>query len=150
MKNNLDMKTVLIGGAVIGVLFFGNKLLKAIGIFKSEESKAIDEYAASSGNFWSPSWYKTNSNNIMTRASADVLARTIWDSIGMFNDNEEKVKGVFKSLKSQGQVSYLAEVFFLIYNEDLLTFIRGGYWPYDALSDADVFEITRYLQTLPK
>jgi hypothetical protein len=73
----------------------------------------------------------------------------ILDSFGAFNDNEEQAIAVFHQLKTKANVSFLAEIFYRMTGQDLLTYLRGGIWPQDRLSDSDVNAINQFLSKLP-
>jgi hypothetical protein len=145
-------KQLIIGGTVAGLLYFGvlNPLLKWLGIKDDQDSTTLNNAASNPQSFWSPLFWKNQrSPIILTAASAEGIARTIYDSFGVFNDYEEQAIGALKSLHYQTQVSYLAEVFFKLYSMDLITFLRGGSWPQDRLSDSDVADLNSYLSKLP-
>lgn len=147
-----DQKYLIGAGAGAALLYLGvlNPLLKFLGIKKSDETKQVDAAGNNPQSPFSPVFYKNVPGAIlMTRASADNMAKIIYDSIGALNDCEECVIGVFKSLKFQTQCSYLAEIFFINYKQDLLQFIRGGWWPYEGLSDAHLTTIVNYVKGLP-
>jgi len=151
-KLNQQEKIVLIGAAAVGVLYFGllNPLLHFLGVKTSQDTVSLDQQATDPGSFWNPNFYKQISSPILlTRASGEALARSLYDCFGMFNDDEEQAKGIIKSLSFQTQLSYLADVFYQLYQQDLLSFLRGGNWPQDRLSDADVNELTKFVQKLP-
>jgi hypothetical protein len=146
-------KTILILGlAAIGLAYFGviDPVLKFVGIKDDEETKNIDQIEVDPGTPWSINfWTKVPGATVLTRASAVALANVIYDSFGYFNDNEEQVKGAIKSLKFKTQLSYLAMVFYELHKQDLLTFLRGGIWPQDRLSDSDLSELISYVNKLP-
>lgn len=147
-----DKNKLLIAAGVVGLAYFGvlNPLLKWLGIKDSQDTKDLDTAAGNPNNFWSPLFWKNVTRPIiLTRSSAENIARTIYDAMGVFNDNEEQAVGALKNLKYQTQVSFLAEVFFQMYSMDLITFLRGGSWPQDRLSDAEVADLNSYLQKLP-
>jgi len=147
-----DKKTIALVAAGAAVLYFGllNPVLKALGIKDSGNTTALNSVASNPYSFWSPNFYKLQSGAvILTRASAESIAQKIRDSFGWLSDNADSVKAAFKSLTYQTQVSYLSDVFSQLYGEDLLSYIRGGSWPNDRLSDADVSEIDSFLSKLP-
>lgn len=147
------MPVILIGGALIG---FGliQKLLTSLGIWSSQDTKTLDTLASSSSsaNFWKPDYYLQFSSypggNITTLQAIDMV-NMITSSFGMFNDCEDCVIGIFRNLKTKSNVSFLSKVFFDQTGKDLLTYLRGGVWPEDRLSDADVNTINSFLSTLP-
>lgn len=148
-----DNKTFLVLGlAAIGLVYFGvlDPVLKFVGIKDDQETKNIDEVAINPGTPWSINfWKNVPGATVLTRAYAVQLANTIYNSFGYFNDNEEQAKGVIKSLKFQTQLSFLSMVFYEIYKEDLLTFLRGGWYPQDRLSDNDLSELISFINKLP-
>lgn len=146
--------SVLIGGVVVVGSMLGafKGLLELLGLKDTQDTKDLDATSQSAGNFWSPTFYQQapSGSLLLTMAAAEEYSRQIYNAVGPFNDDEEAVIGVFKKLKTQSQVSFLADVFSTKYQSDLLSFIRGGNWPQDRLSDADVNTINKYILSLPK
>lgn len=52
------------------------------------------------------------------------LSRKLWESSHFFNDDEEAVYGIFRSLRSQYQLSILSSLFFHAYGKDLLEYLK--------------------------
>lgn len=149
---NQDKKILLIGAGAVALVYFGvlNPLLQFLGIKDTAQTRELDSAATAPDSFWNPNFWRSRSNAMLLRvADAERLAKEIWDAFGAFNDCEECVIGVFKSLRFQTQASFLAYTFQRMYGQDLLTFLRGGSWPQDRLSDADVSEINRFINNLP-
>lgn len=147
-----EQKYIVIGAAAIGLVYFGvlDPLLKFLGVKQSADTAALDTAASNPQSMWSPTlWKNTFNAKILTRAAAERLSRDIYDSFGMFNDCEECVISAFKQLSYRTQVSYLADIFYQLYGQDLISFIRGGNYPQDRLSDNDVQSINSFLQKLP-
>lgn len=153
MKNlSKDEKVIVIGAAGVAVLYFGllNPLLKWLGIKDDANTKQLDATANIPGSPWDPNKYKITSGAvILTRSAGERYAREIYDAFGAFNDCEECAIAVFKQLKYQTQVSYLSQVFYDLYNQDLFTFLRGGIWPQDRLSDSELAALDSYVKNLP-
>lgn len=149
----IDSTTAIIGSVVI-LGYFGvlNPLLKFLGIKDSQNTKDLDREAKSSESPWNPLFYKMapSGSLILQLDSAESAARKIYNSFGPFDDCEECVTAVVKSMKTQSQISFVAETFARLYKQDLLQFLRGGLWPKDRLSDADVNALTKYIYSLPK
>jgi len=151
-KLDKNEKVIILGALGIGVLYFGllNPLLHFLGVKTGADTVTLDQQASNPGSFWQPSfWRNTTNPMLLTRASAEALAREIYNASGYWNDDEDKIKAIFKSLNFQTQVSFLADVFNQLYGADLLSWLRGGIWPQDRFSDADISEITKYLLKLP-
>ena len=150
-----NVKTALyVGGGLLAWVLVKD-LLEALGIFKSRDTVDLDHAATDPESWWNPSFYLSKPPSIpytrpITTAQAVTMADNIYDAIGWVNDNEEAIKGVFRQLPSQAAGSFLCAVFLQRYGVDLLDFLRGGNWPQDRLSDADVNEITNFVNRLPK
>jgi len=145
-------KQIIAIGAGVGLLYFGllNPLLKWLGLKDDQETTGLDDAAKDPSSFWTINFWKSVPGaQILTRSSAENLARQLYDSFGWYNDDEEQAKATIKSLKYQTQLSYLSDIFYQIYSQDLLTFLRGGLYPFDRLSDADVYELNSFIKKLP-
>lgn len=145
---------LIIAGAVLGFSFI-KQFLEKLGIWDSRDTKQLDETETTADNWWNPNFYKTKPahvayTNPITKSRADQLAKYLYDQFNFLNDDEDSAIAVFKSLPSQAAGSFLSESFRDIYGVDMLSWLRGGIWPQDRLSDADVNTINRYMMTLPK
>lgn len=140
---------LVVVGKAFGVL---DKVLEALGFQDSAAKRHLDESAGNAASFWTPTFWQNSPTGalLLTSAAAEQDVSDIYSAIGWFNDDEDAVKGVFRRLKTQSQVSYLADYFEKKYHQDLLSFLRGGNWPQDRLSDADVNELDAFVSSLPK
>lgn len=152
-----DVEVVLlIAGGVIGFVIL-KQVLEFLGIWGSKDKKELDKLSTNPNSFWNPNyWQNINPNGLpyqspLTEADAKNLISQIKDGFGLFNDSPEKVKGVFRSLHTKANASFLAWEYQKTEGGDLLAFIRngGGVLPWDGLSDADVVQITDYVNQLP-
>ncbi len=147
------MPYIAIGAGVLGFSFF-KQFLEKLGIWDSKDTKDLDADATNPANAWSPAFYHNKPDSTpwtyrITDSTAAAYSREIYNAFGPFNDCEECAKAVIKRLRTKSNLSFLAEVFSSIYGQDLLSFLRGGNWPQDRLSDADVNEINQYVKNLP-
>lgn len=86
--------------------------------------KDVQDYSVSVSSAFSPTYYKGVSRaTILTRESAEALAKTLYDAIGWLYDDETAVYGVFRQFRYKTQVSYLADVFFQKYKADLYQYL---------------------------
>lgn len=129
-----------------------DSLLEAVGVKDSQETKDLDNVSSNPTSYWSPLFYQQAPAGawLLKSATAAEYADKIYDAFGAFNDDEDAVFAVFKSLRAQSQVSQLAHVFNQRHQADLLTFLRGGNWPQDRMSDTDVAALNSYIKSLPK
>lgn len=145
---------LLVGGVLAFSLI--QKLLVSIGLWDSQDTKDLDNLQDDPNSFWNPNYWQTvkpanaNYSYAITQATARQWAKDIWDAIGAINDCESCIIAVFKRCKTRANASFLAWEFQNVYNQDLLTWLRGGTWPSDRLSDADVNLINKYINNLPK
>lgn len=146
---------LIIGG---GLLAFSlvKKLLEGLGIWKSQDTRDLDTASTDPNSFWNPNYWRTikpaneDWTYAITTDTASQWAADLYNAFGPFNDDEEQAIGVFKRCRTQANASFLCDVFQRIYNEDCLTFLRGGFWPQDRLSDTDVNTINQWVSRLPK
>ena len=77
-------------------------------------------------NYFDPDFYKKETGAIiLTVASAQRLSKIIYDADQIINDDEAAVYGVFQSLKTKAQVSFLAYIFFMMYKKSLLGYLSA-------------------------
>lgn len=144
---------LLLVGGVIGFSVV-KIILEKLGLWKSQETKDLDNASSDPNSFWSPNYWQLKPASqqwtyLIDETTARQWAKEIYDSFGAFNDCEECVIAVFKRCRTKANCSFLAWEWQKVYGEDLLTYIRGGNWPSDRLSDADVSTINKYISGLP-
>lgn len=116
---------------------------------KAEVENKVDNAAAQGVNSpWSPKFYKTVHNGkLFTVASADGLAKTIYDSVGHIYDEPNKGAGAIKQCYTKTQVSFLADRFQQKYGNDLLSWLQ---YHYDTGEQKKVLNnILTYVNNLP-
>jgi hypothetical protein len=135
---------------------FGS-FLETIGLKKSEEDKAreaaakkAEEQADLVDSPFNPSFYKTApaGTALLTQAKADLLAKQIWDSVGMMSDDPEAGFAAIKQCKNWASVSWLADRFNTKYGRDLYNWLKIKY---DTDTQVDVLtKLVNYAKSLPK
>jgi hypothetical protein len=144
---------MLIGG---GLLAFSivKKLLEFLGVWESHDSKNLDNEAQDPSSPWNPTlWQRLQSQGVkwsyaITYDQAAELVQQLQNAFGPFNDDEEQAIAIFKNFRTQANASFFADVFQRITGQDLLSYVRGGSWPQDRLSDADVYSLNNFLHNL--
>lgn len=144
---------VAIGGGVLGFTLL-KQLFEKLGIWDSADTKELNADSSNPLSPWSPIYWRNKPANVpftyaITTTTAQAYSKELYDAFGAFNDCEECAKAVIKRLRTKANLSFLADVFSTVYGQDLLSFLRGGYWPQDRLSDADVNELNQYVKNLP-
>ena len=157
-KDQDNIKFLLIIGGIGFIAYKGYKffqgILQDLGLTDSPADTNVNTTAQDPGSPWSPNFYKTlqaQGKNvwILTQASADLLAKQIYQSTGPISDNWPQAFGAIKQCKYKTQISFLCERFKIKYNADLITWLPGGIWPADRFSNAEVVQAIEYVKKLP-
>lgn len=144
---------IAIGG---GYLLFNSigivdKLLEAIGLKDSKETQTLNYTSTDPNSFWNPNYwmqYTSFTYSINEQQARDIIGQ-IKNALGWWNDDEAAIMAAFKQLRTQANLSFVAWEFNKTDGADLLTWLRGTSWPYDRLSDAEVYSINQYFSKLP-
>lgn len=148
---------LLVGVAAVGFLGFDivKKLLETVGLWRSQDVKDVADEIQNPNSPFSPEFYKKApaGSLLLTTATCKQYMDILTDAFGPFDDDESQAVGVFKQMRTQSQVSFFADYFsknIFPPGPDLLTWLRGGAWPNDRLSAAELNEIVKYVNKLPK
>jgi len=152
-------QSLLIKAGVIGLGYFVilKPILNKLGITKSAADRVIETVTnkPNTENPFSPVFHQKAPAGalLLTTATALNYATRIHKAMGYFYDDEAEVNAVFRSLKSQSQVSMLADKFQQKYGEDLLEYLKRGANQFNfasGLSDTELQNIINIVQSLPK
>lgn len=151
-RYDINPNTVIIGGVAVLGLIVARKVLIQFGILGGRGATIVQQNQQNPESPWKPTFWKRRPALILTKATADSFAKTIYDALNWYADDTAKVMAVFSSLKTQSQVSYLAEIFLQKYNLDLLTYLYEGSdtFPWNGLSDDELLKITTLVDRLPQ
>lgn len=153
----IDMSTLLVIGAG-GVMLLGfdtiKKMLESIGLWDDADTKDFDNQIENPDSFWNPVFWQRGPDGtiVLTHDFCTWLYNEIYDSFGIFDDDESRIYAAFKRLKTQSQLSYFSYWVQKNKNTDLLEWLKGGkYGPVgDHLSVKEIAIITDYFKGLPK
>lgn len=148
-----------IGGAWLGWKYALSPLLETLGLKDSkaevdaEKLRQEVENASGSKDYWNPNWWNlpvdqfpikgVKSVQLLTQAAAKDSVNKLWDATGFFNDDEEAIYAVFRSLKYKSQVSFLAYWFNALKGKDLYQWLR------DYLNDKELNVVLQITQKMP-
>lgn len=137
-------------GAVLLIYSVGQKF----GLFPSAESKATEAAAASLKSFkaFNPNFIKNTVNKAgtpgqqftvkkLTPARALAVAQQLKKAKGLFNDNEDAIYSVFRTLEYQSQVSQVAAEFLKLTKLELLTYLESFLNQKELAAIADIVNI---------
>lgn len=151
MSKKVDYNKLLTGAAIIfgGLLFY--KAFQKFGILPTKTEIKTDTYLTDPGSYWKPAYYKKTGGRILTRQSAETMAKKINSSFTFLYDDSARILGIFNQLKAKTQVSYLADVFYQLYNLDLLNTLKVGsdFWPMDGMSESNLKKLIGFTDNLP-
>ena len=141
---------IYVGSAVAAYVLIVNPILKKLGIRTSQAIQQAQQGGVN--NPFNPLFWKQSGALLITNNAVENMITKIHGAFTIFQDDFNAVYGVFKQLKTQSQVSYLADRFRQKYNADLITFLGngGGILPWDGLSDSQLTQIVNYVNSLPK
>lgn len=145
------MPVILIGGMYI-VIRYGPDILEKFGLKQSKDEKDTEDAVSDPGSYWDPSFWKkgpTGTFVLQPNEVKDFLTLLKW-AFGMFNDDEAAVINAFKTLRTQSQLSYLADQFQQANGKRLADWLYKDSWPNDRLSLSEMAEINTYISKLPK
>lgn len=151
--NVSTLAVVGIGGAMLLGWSVVRKTLEGLNIFNGPGVKETIKEQADPGSPWKPVFWRQETPSLVIQESfvQDWISQ-IHDAFTVTNDDFNAVFNVFSQLKTQSQVSYLADKFQQKYQEDLLSFLKdgGGIMPWDGLSDGHLKILTSLVTNLPK
>jgi hypothetical protein len=129
------------------------KLLAFFGIVDNAADQTVEDAinAGPDSPFNANYWTNFNGGNKpMFWSVSQQICIDIDAAMSMYNDNEEKVIAAFKQCQTKAQVSFVCYTWKLWKGEDLITFLQGGWWPQDRLSNDELAIIINYVNKLPK
>lgn len=101
---------------------------------KDKEREAI----ALNPKIWTTTFWKDFPTKAFTSSQALNLAKAIYSSFGVINDDEAKIYGAFRSIKYRANVSQIADEYAKKYGRDLLSDLKS----YFTLSEMnEVYDI---------
>ncbi len=143
-----------VGTALLVMKGFGllNNTLEFLGLQESQDTKDLNNASENPLSPWSPNFWKAGpaGTYLLTVSVMENMLTNLIIAFGPFNDDEAAAVAVFKSLKTQSQLSFFSDWFKQRDGRDLLTWLRGGTWPGDRLSDAETNTINAFILKLPK
>ena len=146
MKQKIDPNLLLVFGGFVFIYFAGRKVMQSFGLI-SDPTERQNLQKLENQNYFDPDWYKQflSKGNplILTESTSKQYSETIYNAMGIFNDNENAVYGVFEQLKTKSQVSWLAKKFFEKYDISLLEYLRTYF------NDSEMAKVAAIINKLP-
>jgi hypothetical protein len=116
--------TWYVAGAVLLVIILKrwNILPEGKKLSEVQAEKALEKVVTqikNSGDIWNTYFWRDYPAKAFTETQINNLAKHIKNSFGLFNDDEARIEGVFRTLKYQTNVSQLAYAYANLYGRDL-------------------------------
>lgn len=123
---------IMVGGAYLGYQYVLKPLLESTGLKpdKADDTVTDLEGQAPNKNPFDPTYKDAWPVGAVSRwlipdTHKQKLINILWDATGIFNDDEEAIYGVFRSLDYKTMVSDLAEAFFKAKKKDLYGYLKN-------------------------
>lgn len=111
-----------IGGLLLAY-YFGSTILEKLGLIKSAAANENESTLLPGSPLYPQFWHSKGGALILTVSAAQAYAELLKKSKGLFNDDESAVYGVFQNMKTQSQVSFLADTFQSMYGVSLAAYL---------------------------
>lgn len=151
-ENRIDPNLLLIGGLLVAGYFVFSGVLEKFGLKESKEdaeaNRKLKEQEAKY-NIWggianlSKAAGRNAKMQVLTKAGAEYYAKLINSAFGLINDDEQKIYGVFRSIRFKSQVASIVTAYQTLYKKDLLTTLK------QRLSQNEMNEIVNIIETKP-
>lgn len=148
-KNEIDPNVLIKAGVTLAGLFIVYKLLQKTGLLPSAESKQAEQnlQQLESSNYWNYNDFLSKApagHKLLTQAGAAAYVEDLWDATSWYNDDEEKIYGVFRAMKTQSQIAALAKRFNQLKTQDLYSYLKN------ALNEAELLTVKKIIDQKPK
>jgi hypothetical protein len=129
-SNQIDPNTVIKGVATLAGLYLVYKVLQKVGVVPTAASTAATQnlQQLQAANYWDYNNFLATApagHALLTQAGAAAYVDDLWDATGTFNDDEEKIYGVFRAMKTKSQVAALAKRFNQLKSFDLYNYLEN-------------------------
>lgn len=148
MNNKVDPNTLIKAGVTIAALIIIRKVLQSIGVIQTTQDVQNQQnlQQLESANYWNYNDFLSRipaGTLLLTQSGATAYVNDLWDATGMFNDDEEKIYGVFRAMKTKSQVAALAKRFNQLKAKDLYGYLQ------DYLNDSELLKVKSIIDQKP-
>lgn len=137
-----------------GILLAGGylvfKIFKGTGLIPSQQQTqadnlnlSVDQKEWTKPSFWkkpAPAGYEAMGYTV---SGTEKLILDVYQSVGIFNDDEDKILGVLRAINYQTQYSFLADKFLGKYGKDMTSYIK------DAFNAQELYPGWSHIEKLP-
>ena len=147
-SNQIDPNVIIKGVATLAGLYLVYKVLQKVGVVPTAAANQAQQnlQQLEAANYWDyNNFFKSAppGHALLTMAGAAAYVDTLWDATGSFNDEEEKIYGVFRAMRTKSQVAALAKSFNQLKNKDLYGYLN------DALNETELLKVKSIIDQKP-
>lgn len=148
-KTSIDPNTLIKAGVSIAGLFIVYKILQKFGVLPSAASNQAEQnlQQLESSNYWNYNDFLAKApggHALLTQAGAAAYVDDLWDATSWYSDDEEKIYGVFRAMKTQSQIAALAKRFNQLKSQDLYSFLKN------YLNESELLTVKKIIDQKPK
>ena len=126
-KNILITKLLLIGGAVIILLYIVNNIMKRVGLIKSDATIAKEKKVAEFANsdYFNPNFQEGKTFKKLSDNEIKQVVIRLRKAMRFAGTDESEIYAIFKLLSNKLQISQLSKGYYIEYKADLLTELQN-------------------------
>lgn len=148
MKNQIDPNTLIKAGVAIAGLYIVYKIAQKVGVIPTAESNAAQQnlQQLETASYWDYNKFLSTLPGgalLLTQAGAAAYVDDLWDATGFFNDDEDKIFGVFRAMKTKSQVAALAKRFNQLKSKDLYSYLS------EYLNESELLKVKGIIDQKP-
>ena len=148
-KESIDPNILIKAGVSLAAIFLVYKIAQKLGLIPSKDDKKEEKYLLDlqGANYWNYNDFLQKAppgHALLTQAGAAAYVQDLWDATGIFNDDEEKIYGVFRAMRTQSQIAALAKRFNQLKTKDLYGYLKG------YLNEAELLTLKGIIDQKPK
>jgi len=148
MKNQIDPNTLIKAGVTLAGLYIVFKIAQKVGVIPSAASNAAQQnlQQLETASYWDYNKFLSTvpaGALLLTQSGAAAYVDDLWDATGYFNDDEDKIYGVFRAMKTKSQVAALAKRFNQLKSKDLYSYLN------EYLNDEELLKVKGIIDQKP-
>jgi hypothetical protein len=147
-SNQIDPNVIIKGVATLAGLYLVYKVLQKVGVVPTAAANQAQQnlQQLEAANYWDyNNFFKTAppGHALLTMAGAAAYVNDLWNATGYLNDDEEKIYGVFRAMRTKSQVAALAKRFNQLKNKDLYGYLS------DYLNETELLKVKGIIDQKP-
>jgi hypothetical protein len=148
-KDSIDPNIIIKATVSLAAIFLVYKIAQKLGLIPSKDDKKEEAnlLALEGSSYWNYNDFLQKAppgHALLTQAGAAAYVEDLWNATGIFDDDEEKIYGVFRAMRTQSQIAALAKRFNQLKTKDLYGYLK------DYLNETELLTIKNIIDQKPK